>query len=87
VAHRHVEEIWYVLEGEGEVWRKAAGVDKTVRVTAGTSLTISPRTAFQFRNTSAGPLYILIATMPPWPGAGEAEKAVGVWPEHVVTGM
>lgn len=80
VAHRNVEEIWYVLDGEGEVWRKNAAAEETVRVGAGASLTIPPRTAFQFRNTGAGPLCILIVTMPQWPGPQEAEKAVGVWP-------
>lgn len=49
-------------------------------MSAGTSLTIPPRTAFQFRNTGMGPLRILIVTMPPWPGPQEAEEAVGVWP-------
>ena len=23
VAHRSVEELWYILEGQGEVWRKS----------------------------------------------------------------
>ena len=80
VAHRKVEEIWYVLSGEGEVWRKNYAPDETVRVCVGTSLTIPPRTAFQFRNTGDSPLCILIVTMPPWPGPHEAEKAMGVWP-------
>lgn len=79
VAHRHVEEIWYVLEGEGEVWRKASEAEEVVTISTGTSLTIPPRTAFQFRNTSVSPLRILIATMPPWPGPQEAEKADGIW--------
>lgn len=79
VAHRHVEEIWYVLEGEGEVWRKASGAKEVVSISAGMSLTIPPRTAFQFRNTGTGPLRILIVTMPPWLGPQEAEKVVGPW--------
>ncbi|MCP3955399.1 MAG: cupin domain-containing protein [Desulfobacterales bacterium] len=79
VEHRHVEEIWYVIEGEGEVWRKASGAEEVVSVSAGTGLTIPPRTSFQFRNTGTSPLRILIATMPPWPGPQEAEKAVGPW--------
>jgi mannose-6-phosphate isomerase-like protein (cupin superfamily) len=80
VAHRHVEEIWYVVEGQGEVWRRATGAEDTVRVDPGTSLTIPPETAFQFRNIGAGPLRILIVTMPPWPGPQEALPVVGVWP-------
>ena len=87
VSHHRVEEIWYVLEGQGEVWRKAAGAEDTVYVCAGTSLTIPPRTAFEFRNTGAGPLRVLIVTMPPWPGTqGEAEEAVGKWPTAVTYG-
>lgn len=78
-AHQYVEKIWYVLEGEGEVWRKGEGAGVTVRVSTGTSLTIPPRMAFQFCNTGAGPLCILIVTMPPWPDAEEAEPASGVW--------
>lgn len=80
VAHHQVEEIWYIVSGEGEVWRKNSAAEETVRVSAGSSLTIPPRTAFQFRNTGDCPLNILIVTMPPWPGPQEAEKADGVWP-------
>lgn len=68
-----------MLEGEGEVWRKGDGGEDTVRVSAGTTLTIPPRTAFQFRNTGTDPLCILIVTMPPWPGPQEAVKAEGLW--------
>jgi mannose-6-phosphate isomerase-like protein (cupin superfamily) len=75
-----VEEIWYVASGEGEVWRKNSAAEETVRVSAGSSLTIPPRTTFQFRNTGDSPLCILIVTVPPWPGPQEAEKAEGVWP-------
>ena len=83
VTHREVEEIWYVASGEGEVWHKNSAAEETVRVGAGSSLTIPPRTAFQFRNTGDSPLCILIVTMPPWPGPQEAEKAAGMWPATV----
>lgn len=86
VTHRHVEEIWYVLEGEGEVWRKNSEAEEVVSVSTGTSLTIPPCTAFQFRNTGTNPLRILIVTMPPWPGPQEAEKAVGPWRPTVTPG-
>jgi mannose-6-phosphate isomerase-like protein (cupin superfamily) len=55
VAHRQVEEVWYVASGEGGVWRKNAAGEETVRVCAGSSLTIPPRTAFRFRNTGGSP--------------------------------
>ena len=62
VAHRQVEEIWFVVSGEGEVWRKNAAAEETVGVCTGSSLTIPPCTSFQFRNTGATPLCILIVT-------------------------
>ena len=86
VAHRHVEEIWYILEKKDEVWRKNSGDEEVVRVGAGTGLTIPPYTAFQFRNTGVGPLRILFLTMPSWPGSQEAEKLVGRWPHTFTPG-
>lgn len=80
VRHPHVEELWYVLEGEGEVWRRHRDGEATVAVAPGTSLTIPPGTAFQFRATGPGPLRLLIVTMPPWPGPQEAVPAEGIWP-------
>lgn len=79
-VHRQVEEIWYIIEGQGEVWRKNAEAEVSVRVQPGTCLTIPPGTAFQFRNTGTLPLCIVIATIPPWPGPQEAQDAVGAWP-------
>ncbi len=79
VSHRHIEEIWYVLEGQGEVWRKGGRVEEIVPVSSGTSLTIPPESAFQFRNIGDGPLCILIVTMPPWPGPDEAYQVQGKW--------
>jgi mannose-6-phosphate isomerase-like protein (cupin superfamily) len=81
VRHKSVEEIWFVLEGAGQVWRDFGGhKHEIVDVEPGVSLVIPPRTAFQFRNTGASPLTILIATMPPWPGAEEADRADDHWP-------
>jgi len=79
VKHRTVEEIWYVLEGRGEVWRKIGLVEDTSEVTVGSSLTIPTSASFQFRNTGDSPLTVLIVTMPPWPGEQEAEAIEGKW--------
>ena len=80
VTHRSVEEIWYCLEGGGEVWRRL-GEDETVAVfEPGVSLDIPLGAHFQFRNTGAAPLRFLIATMPPWPGADEAVRVPDHWP-------
>ena len=80
VRHQTVEEIWYFVEGYGEVWRGRGGEDDVVPVHAGVSLFIPPGTAFQFRNTGDGPLRFLIVTMPEWPGPEEAQPADGHWP-------
>ena len=80
VEHHKVEEIWFVISGSGELWRKRSTEESTVPLVAGTSLTIPPRTAFQFRNDGHEPLCILICTMPPWPGPEEAVPSDGHWP-------
>jgi mannose-6-phosphate isomerase-like protein (cupin superfamily) len=79
VRHRSVEEIWYCVEGEGEVWRGGLEPHEVVLLTPGTSVVIPPRTAFQFRTVSSTPFKLVIVTMPPWPGSKEAENARGHW--------
>jgi len=79
VRHRTVEEVWYFIGGEGQVWRRQGDNEETVNVVPGTCLTIPLGTNFQFRNTGSEPLRFVIATMPPWPGEGEAEMVEGRW--------
>jgi mannose-6-phosphate isomerase-like protein (cupin superfamily) len=79
VAHHTVEEIWYIISGEGEMWRKASGDETIVPLTAGLSLTIPVGTHFQFRNTGDAPLKAIGVTMPPWPGIDEAFAVAGKW--------
>jgi mannose-6-phosphate isomerase-like protein (cupin superfamily) len=77
VRHRTVEELWYVLEGGGEVWRQRAGEPPRIdAVCAGDSLRIPVDTQFQFRAVATD-LKLLLATMPPWPGAHEAVAGTG----------
>ncbi|HEV2218053.1 MAG TPA: cupin domain-containing protein [Candidatus Dormibacteraeota bacterium] len=71
VRHRTVEEIWYFLGGDGEVWINGA----TTHVTAGSTVTIPTGSPFQFRTLGAEPLRFLCFTSPPWPGDGEAVPA------------
>jgi mannose-6-phosphate isomerase-like protein (cupin superfamily) len=74
VRHRTVEEIWYFLEGAGQVWlRDQAGVEHLHDVGPGASLVIPEGWAFQFAAGAAGPLRFLCYTSPPWPGEAEAE--------------
>jgi mannose-6-phosphate isomerase-like protein (cupin superfamily) len=80
VAHRTVDEIWYVVGGHGEMWRSQAGVAETVTLEPGTCLSIPAGTHFQFRSTGDAPLAAVAVTMPPWPGEGEACEVPGAWP-------
>jgi mannose-6-phosphate isomerase-like protein (cupin superfamily)/8-oxo-dGTP pyrophosphatase MutT (NUDIX family) len=73
VRHRTVDELWFVAEGTGTMWRRSAGVESADELTPGVSLSIPVGTAFQFRSSGPGPLRIIGTTMPPWPGTGEAE--------------
>jgi mannose-6-phosphate isomerase-like protein (cupin superfamily) len=79
VAHRTVEEIWYVLSGRGRIWRKLGRQEEIDEIDAGVSLSIPTGTQFQFRCDSPEPLTVLGATMPPWPGEDEAYFVRGIW--------
>ncbi len=80
VAHRTVEEVWYCLEGTGQVWRRLDGAQRIVDMAPGVSFSIPVGARFQFRNTGKRPLRFIIVTMPPWPGEQEAYPVPGHWP-------
>lgn len=79
VTHKTVEEIWYFLEGQGQMWRKLGRQEETVDVRAGICITIPLGTHFQFRSLGEGPLKAVAITMPPWPGDEEAYIVQGLW--------
>ena len=79
VTHKTVEEMWYFIQGEGEVWRKQDQEEEIVKVVTGVCITIPVGTHFQFRNTGQEALHFIIITMPPWPGPQEAVKVKGKW--------
>jgi mannose-6-phosphate isomerase-like protein (cupin superfamily) len=79
VRHRTVQEIWFFLAGRGEMWRRNAVREETVRVGPGDCVTVPLGTTFQFRSLGPGPLQVIGATMPPWPGAEEAVLEDGPW--------
>lgn len=83
VVHRTVGEIWFVIGGRGEMWRKHGEREEIVALHAGVSLTIPLGTSFQFRSVGPEPLTIMAVTMPPWPGEGEAYGVEGKWPPSV----
>jgi len=79
VTHRTVEEIWYVVRGEGRMWRSQDGREEVTALGPGTCLTIPLGTRFQFRATGTEPFAAVGVTMPPWPGEGEAIVVDGPW--------
>jgi mannose-6-phosphate isomerase-like protein (cupin superfamily) len=86
VQHRSVEEIWYFLSGRGEMWRQSGAYEEVVAVSTGACITIPLGTAFQFRVTGEEPLAAIAATIPPWPGTGEAVIVPGRWAPTVQPG-
>jgi mannose-6-phosphate isomerase-like protein (cupin superfamily) len=79
VSHRTVEEIWYFVAGEGEVWRNYRGQASVVEVKPGVALTIPLGAEFQFRAGANAALCFVAVTMPPWPGPDEAFAVEGPW--------
>ena len=79
VRHRTVEEIWYIVAGQGEMWRAQDGRAEVTALAPGLCLTIPLGTRFQFRATGDVPLAAVAITMPPWPGEDEAVFVEGKW--------
>jgi mannose-6-phosphate isomerase-like protein (cupin superfamily) len=77
--HRTVEEIWYCLQGQGQIWRKKGDQEGEETLSPGVSVSIPQHTQFQFRNTGTEPLIVIITTMPPWPGADEWVRGEDHW--------
>lgn len=79
VTHRTVEEIWFVLAGQGEMWRKQGGREEIVALVPGMCLSIPLGTHFQFRALAGQAVSAVAVTLPPWPGEGEAVLVAGPW--------
>jgi mannose-6-phosphate isomerase-like protein (cupin superfamily) len=79
VVHRTVEEIWFILSGRGEMWRRQGAREEVTALEAGLCLTIPVGTQFQFRAHHGTPLAAVAITMPPWPGEDEARFVDGNW--------
>ncbi len=79
VAHRTVEELWFITCGQGRFWRKNETTEETIEVYPGISFSVPAGTHFQFRNDGEEPLEAIGVTMPPWPGNDEAQEVLGLW--------
>ena len=86
IRHRSVEEIWYFLSGRGEMWRESGDDEQVVAVSTGVCITIPFGTAFQFRASGEESLAAIGATIPRWPGPGEALIVSGPWEPTVQPG-
>ena len=75
VQHRTIHELWYVLEGQGELWLDG----DVLELAPGNDAHLQPGQPFQFRCTGTR-LSILITSIPAWPGDEEAQPAPnGPW--------
>lgn len=79
VTHRTVEEVWFVVAGRGEMWRRQGEREETVALEPGVCLTIPLGTHFQFRASPTEAIAAVGVTMPPWPGESEAVAVRGPW--------
>jgi mannose-6-phosphate isomerase-like protein (cupin superfamily) len=80
IRHRSVDEIWFVLSGQGQMWRRQDEREEIIALAPGMSVSIPLGTHFQFRAEGALPLVAVGVTMPPWPGPEEAVPVAGKWP-------
>ena len=85
-VHATVSEFWYILEGDGEIWRKNGTDERVTKLEAGTSIDIPVGTSFQYRNVGDQELKFICVAMPPWPDDNEASYVEAVWQanEHLV---
>lgn len=78
-VHKTVSEFWYILEGEGEIWRREGSDERVTKLSQGVSIDIPVGTAFQYRNVGKQALKFICISMPPWPGDHEASHLEGAW--------
>ncbi len=79
VVHRTVEEVWFVLAGQGEMWRQQSEREEIVALEPGVCLTIPAGTRFQYRASPLQSVSAVAVTMPPRPGEHEAVAVAGPW--------
>jgi len=79
VTHRTVEEVWFVLSGRGELWRRQSAREEVIVLEQGICVTLPLGTHFQIRASQSDALAFVAITIPPWPGDEEAEFVQGPW--------
>jgi mannose-6-phosphate isomerase-like protein (cupin superfamily) len=87
IAHRQGAELWYILSGEGEIWRmRTPGQEEVLDLAPGMSLDIPAGCAFQVRAGEEARLEVVAVTLPPWPGDSEATPVTGPWKPSISAG-
>jgi mannose-6-phosphate isomerase-like protein (cupin superfamily) len=84
VRHRTVEELWYVVDGHGEIARRHGDRDPFIdELEPGVCIDVGSGITFQFRALGYHGLTMLLLTMPAWPGSDEAvpDPERAVWSE------
>lgn len=79
VTHRSVEEVWFVLSGRGELWRKQSAREEVVVLERDVCVTLPRGTHFQLRASQTEAVTVVAVTIPRWPGNDEAEFVPGLW--------
>ncbi|MEM7446595.1 MAG: cupin domain-containing protein [Pseudomonadota bacterium] len=79
VAHRTIDEVWYIVSGAGRMWRKLDDREEIADLRPGISISLPVGTHFQFRCDGNAPLEAVAIAMPPWPGMDEAFAVDGPW--------
>ena len=79
VHHKTVDEIWYVLSGDGEMFRADQDEEQITALRKGTCVTLPAGISFQFRNLGSTPLELVVGTFPRWPGPEEAVPVAEHW--------
>lgn len=74
-----VSELWYVLEGHGEICRDDGSQSSLTTLVEGSSNDIPVGTAFQYRNVSNADLRFICIKMPPLPGVEQATIIDDYW--------
>jgi mannose-6-phosphate isomerase-like protein (cupin superfamily) len=82
-VHATVSEFWYILAGQGEIWRDDGVESGVTALVPGTAIDLPVGTKFQYRNVSDVALTLICIAMPPWPGDAEATFVEGRWPPTV----
>lgn len=80
VTHRTVSEIWHIISGQGQIWRRQGEVEQITDLVEGVTIDIPLGTDFQFRSNHGVTLEFVCITTPPWPGEGEVKHLDdGAW--------